>query len=177
LSAPVWLSAAALLLVGIGVFALRHNLRRDSSGATQSAALATEVSDQHIAMLAANAPPQVISSDRHTVKPWFQGKLPFSFNLPQNLPADVTLDGANLTYLHNQPAAQLLYSVGKHHVSVFLLQTNNPTERKNSITEHSGFNLIATAAGNLDVISVSDVDPARLSDLTQRIEQAQIASR
>jgi anti-sigma factor RsiW len=172
---PVWLAAAALLLVGIGLFALRHNLSRDSFGAKESAALATEVSDQHIAMLAANATPQVISSDRHTVKPWFQGKLPFSFNLPQNLPPDVTLDGANLTYLHNQPAAQLLYSVGKHHVSVFLLQPADRTDRKNSVSEHSGFNLIETATGNLDVISVSDVDPARLADLTQRIEQAQVA--
>ena len=90
--------------------------------AVEHAALMTEVSDQHIATLAANLPPQVLSSDRHTVKPWFQGKIPFSFNLPEGLPADTKLEGANLVYLHNRPVAQLLYDIGRHRVSVFVQQ-------------------------------------------------------
>ena len=90
-NAYAWTAAcAALLLFTVSIVMVQRNTQR-----TQSAALVTEVSDQHIATLAANAPPQVISSDRHTVKPWFQGKIPFSFNLPQALPADTTLvDGA-----------------------------------------------------------------------------------
>ena len=71
--------------------------------AADYSALVAEVSDQHVATLAGNAPPEVISSERHAVKPWFQGRIPFSFNLPQDLPADVMLDGANLTYLRGQP--------------------------------------------------------------------------
>ena len=82
----------------------------------------TEVCDEHIAALAAGAAPEVVSSDRHTVKPWFQGRLPFSFNLPQVLPADTALDGANLTYVRGAPAAQLLFSIGKHRVSMFVRQ-------------------------------------------------------
>ncbi len=39
--------------------------------------------DQHLATLSSGATPQVVSTDRHTVKPWFQGRLPFSFNLPE----------------------------------------------------------------------------------------------
>ena len=66
------------------------------------------------------ASPEVISTDRHTVKPWFQGKLPFSFNLPDNLPADTILRGGDLTYLNGQPAALLLFTIHKHEVSVFL---------------------------------------------------------
>jgi anti-sigma factor RsiW len=105
-----WAAAVALVLICVSLFVVERNTRRES---TEYAGLVTEVCDQHIATLAANSPPEVISSDRHTVKPWFQGKIPFSFNLPQSLPEDTTLDGANLTYLHNQPTAQLLYSVGK----------------------------------------------------------------
>jgi len=42
-----------------------------------------ELLDVHIATLASTNPVDVVSSDRHTVKPWFQGKLPFTFNLPE----------------------------------------------------------------------------------------------
>jgi anti-sigma factor RsiW len=99
----------------------------------------TEVADQHIARLAAGSPPQVISTDRHTVKPWFQGKLPFSFNLPDELPADAKLDGANLTYIRDQPGAQLLYSIGKHHVSAFVTEARGSLGSKDLVSEQTGF--------------------------------------
>jgi len=165
-----WVAAAALLLISVSLFFVGRNAQRTS---TEQAALVTEVCDQHITTLAANAPPEVISSDRHTVKPWFQGKLPFSFNLPQSLPADTTLDGANLTYLHNQPAAQLLFSIGKHRVSVFVQQRSGAAEPSSLSADHSGFHVAGFRTPDLEVVAVSDVDPARLSDLAGRIEQAQ----
>ena len=64
----------------------------------QADSLSAELLDQHLATLSSGAAPEVISTDRHTVKPWFQGKLPFSFNLPDKLPADTTLKGGDLTY-------------------------------------------------------------------------------
>ena len=94
-AAYAWVAAAAVLLVCVSLPFVARNARRDLVASSESAGLVTEVCDQHIATLAANSPPEVISSDRHTVKPWFQGRIPFSFNLPENLPADTTLDGAN----------------------------------------------------------------------------------
>ena len=132
-----------------------------------------KVCDQHIATLAANQPPQVLSS-RHTVKPWFQGKLPFSFNLPDNLPGDTKLDGANLTYLHNRPVAQLLYSIGRHRVSVFV-EEKSASPRDPMQTGHSGFHIAGFHTSDLEVIAVSDVDPARLASLVRAIEQVQTA--
>jgi len=125
-----WATAAALLLISVGIALVQHNWSRSATASAQYAALATEACDQHIATLAANSLPEVISSDRHTVKPWFQGKLPFSFNLPENLPGGTPLDGANLTYIHGQPTAQLLYSVGKHRVSVYLQQRSDDTANR-----------------------------------------------
>jgi anti-sigma factor RsiW len=107
------------------------------------------------------------------VKPWFQGKILFSFNLPQNLPADTTLDGANLTYLRNQPAAQLLFSIGKHHVSVFVQHANNTPTPNRILADRSGSHITEFQTANLDVVAISDVDPARLSNLAEIIEQAQ----
>jgi len=170
-----WASAAALILVFASIVLFQRTQHRDTLAAADYSALVTEISDQHISTLAANAPPQVISSDRHTVKPWFQGKLPFSFNLPQNLPADVTLDGANLAYVRNQPTAQLLYSLGKHRVSVFLRQQSS-SGLAPSPADYQGFHVSGFRNGNLEVLAVSDADPARLSDLVQRIEAAQAAT-
>lgn len=172
-----WMVAAALLIMSIGIVLVQQNWKRSAASA-EFAALATEACDQHIATLAANAQPEVISSDRHTVKPWFQGKLPFSFNLPDNLPSGTNLDGANLTYIHGRPAAQLLYSIGKHRVSVYLEQVSDdskPNDRKpNGLsTDHSGFHVMSFRTGELDGIAVSDVDPARLSDLVSMIAHAQ----
>lgn len=168
------LAAAALLLVYSSLFLLPHRGGREQVAAADYSALVTEVSDQHIAMLAANAPPEVISTDRHTVKPWFQGRIPFSFNLPQNLPEDTTLDGANLTYLHNQPTAQLLYSVGKHRVSVFLRERPaGAADDAMSPAEFQGFHVKGFRGSGLEVVAVSDVEEARLADLVGRIQAAQ----
>ena len=164
-----WATAAVLLLAGVLLF---FRGVRDPGGP-----LVAEVSDLHIATLAANQPPQVVSSDRHTVKPWFQGKLPFSFNLPSTLPADVVLEGANLTYLGNQPVAQLIYSIGHHRASVFLRQHHEVKNDVQAGTEYSGFHVTAFSTNGLDVVAISDVDPSRLRELANLIEQAQSTPR
>jgi anti-sigma factor RsiW len=172
-----WATAAALLLVALSIGLFQRNLERSRIASAQHAALVNEVFDQHVATLAASLPPQVLSTDRHTVKPWFQGKIPFSFNLPENLPGNTTLDGANLTYLHNQPVAQLLYSIGKHRVSVFVRQKPAAAEANGLQTEHSGFHVMGFDTGDLEMIAVSDVDPAHLAELVTAIRQAQTATQ
>jgi len=94
-----WSALAAALILTVSFMGWRQ--------LHQTNTLAAEILDQHLATLSAAATPQVISTDRHTVKPWFQGRLPFSFNLPDAdaLPPDTTLKGADLAYLNNRPAA------------------------------------------------------------------------
>jgi anti-sigma factor RsiW len=163
-----WGSIAALLVLGVGLFVAQ----REMQGRATTDALVAEVADQHVAAMAGNAPPEVISSDRHTVKPWFQGKLPFSFNLPENLPADTSLDGADLTYLHGQPTAQLLYSIGKHHVSVFVRQGAGGSS---ALADRAGFHVASVPAGELEVVAVSDVETARLRGLAEMVAHAQMS--
>jgi len=172
-----WATAFALLLVFGSILAFERNSHRTAIASSEYAGLVTEVCDQHVATLAANLPPQVLSSDRHTVKPWFQGKIPFSFNLPENLPSDTRLEGANLTYVRNQPAALLLYSIGKHRVSVFVRQRTAAGLTTGLLTEHAGFHVAGFSTGDLDVVAVSDVDPTRLSNLVGLIEQSQTGAR
>lgn len=85
-----------------------------------------QLMDQHVVMLAGLHPMDVISEDKHTVKPWFQGKLPFTFNPPE-LAKDspFTLLGGNLVYTNQSPGAELIYRVRLHKISVFIFSARD----------------------------------------------------
>ncbi len=140
--------------------------------------LSAELLDQHLSTLSSGATPQVISTDRHTVKPWFQGRLPFSFNLPDThaLPSDTTLKGADLTYLKGQPAALLLFTIHKHQVSVFLTQRSGGPNLVALPSVRSGFTIHSAATHDLQIVAVSDVNPADLDALVATLLQAQSPS-
>jgi anti-sigma factor RsiW len=110
------LPAAAFAIVFI---AFAFYLNRE--GARQQPVL-SELADLHIATLASANPIDVVSTDRHTVKPWFQGKIPFTFNLPDLQGSDFTLLGGRVSYLAQSPGAQLIFQVRKHEISVFIFQ-------------------------------------------------------
>ena len=140
----------------------------------QTNTLTAELLDQHLATLDSGATPQVISADRHTVKPWFQGRLPFSFNLPDavTLPLDTTLKGADLTYFNGQPAALLLFTIHKHQVSIFLTQrANGPVTALPST--RAGFTIQSATTRELCILAVSDVNPAELGLLVASLARAQ----
>ena len=82
----------------------------------------SELADLHVSTLASANPVDVISSDRHTVKPWFQGRLPFTFTLPELENSDFTLIGGRVTYLGQTPGAHLIYQIRKHRISVFIFE-------------------------------------------------------
>jgi anti-sigma factor RsiW len=163
-----WTALAASLVLAVSPIGWRQT--------RQANALSAELLDQHLATLSSGASPEVLSTDRHTVKPWFQGKLPFSFNLPDVLPADTTLKGANLTYLNGQPAALLLFTIHKHEVSVFLTQRSGTAIAATPSGIRSGFNIHYTSTHDLRIVAVSDVNPADLQLLLSALVQAQSSS-
>jgi anti-sigma factor RsiW len=81
----------------------------------------SELADLHVATLASSTPVDVLSTDRHTVKPWFQGKIPFTFNLPELAGSNFTLIGGRVFYLEQTSGAHLIYQIRKHEISVFIL--------------------------------------------------------
>jgi anti-sigma factor RsiW len=80
-----------------------------------------ELADLHVSTLASSTPVDVVSSDRHTVKPWFQGRIPFTFNLPELAGSEFSLVGGRVAYLEQIPSAHLIYQIRKHYISVFIL--------------------------------------------------------
>ena len=103
-----------VLSLTVGFYIDREKARRQH--------LYSELTDLHVATLASASPVDVISTDRHTVKPWFQGKIPFSFNLPELQGTDFTLVGGRVTYLAQSPGAHLIYHLRQHEISVFIFQ-------------------------------------------------------
>jgi anti-sigma factor RsiW len=160
-----WAAMAASLVLALSLIGWRQT--------HQANALSAELLDQHLATLSSGASPEVISTDRHTVKPWFQGKLPFSFNLPDALPADTTLKGGNLTYLNGQPAALLLFTIHKHEVSVFLTQRSSSPTPTLLHGIRSGFTIHYATTPDLRIVAVSDVNPADLDLLLSALVQVQ----
>ena len=113
-----WLPASALVVAlfsGTVVLSVRE--QRLALQNTYS-----ELADLHVTALASPNPVDVVSSDRHTVKPWFEGKIPFTFNLPELQNPEISLVGGRLVYLGQSPGAELLYLIRKHQVSVFIFQ-------------------------------------------------------
>lgn len=110
---------ASTVLLAVVVFAW---LSRPSA----SSATVAQLIDQHVTMLASANPVDVISSDKHTVKPWYQGKLPFTFNPPELAAGSpFTLIGGKLTYAQHSPGAELVYQVRQHKISVFIFQARD----------------------------------------------------
>ena len=115
----VWIGAAAavalLLIAGFVMLSARQQqLARQHTF--------SELADLHVATLASANPVDVISTDRHTVKPWFQGKLPFTFNLPELQNSEFILLGGRVAYLGQAPGAEMIYQIRKHQISVFIFQ-------------------------------------------------------
>ena len=106
-------TAALVLIVASAALWTRH-VRNEQALA--------ELVDMHITTLASAAPVDVVSTDRHTAKPWFQGKLPFTFNLPELKDSGYKLLGGKLVYVRHSPGAQLLFELRKHQMSVFIVQ-------------------------------------------------------
>ena len=163
-----WTALAAAILIAISLLTGRHMQETDT--------FAAELLDQHLGTLTSGATPQVISTDRHTVKPWFQGRLPFSFNLPDAtaLPPDTALKGADLTYVHGQPAALLLFAIHKHQVSIFVTQRNEGPAIMTLPDTREGFNLRTATTANLRLAAVSDVNASELDQLVAALVRAQM---
>jgi anti-sigma factor RsiW len=157
-------SAAAAILV-IGMLSLPY--LRNRSGKDD---VFSEIADLHVATLASSSPVDVISTDRHTVKPWFQGKIPFAFNLPELQNSDFSLLGGRMAYLEQTPGAHLVYDVRKHHISVFIFQ-----ERSLQAGEHTialspvslTFNTETWSQGGLRYFVIGDASPGDIAALAK----------
>jgi anti-sigma factor RsiW len=165
-----WMLAAAAVVLVVGTLTSTYLVNR--SGRDQ---VFSEIADLHVATLASSSPVDVISTDRHTVKPWFQGKIPFAFNLPELQNSEFSLFGGRMTYLDQTPGAHLIYDVQKHHISVFVFQERSlPTRESNSAFPPGklSFNMETWSQGGLRYFVIGDASAANINSLAKLFKAA-----
>lgn len=135
----------------------------------------TEIADMHVTTMASANPVDVVSTDRHTVKPWFAGRLPFSFNLPELQNSEFALIGGRVTYFEHNPGAQLLFSLRKHQLSVFIFREEAgglPSYSGRSTSTRLGLNIETWREGGLRYFIVSDVSASEVHKLGELMRVA-----
>jgi len=147
-AATQWLAIAAtlVLLVFLGVFAAQRQNAR-------------ELVDLHSTIVGSASPIDVVSTDRHTVKPWFEGKVPFAVYVPELGGTPFHLVGGRVVFWRGRPVAYLLVTKGAHKISVFVSEEMPRIGSSGSMTVESW------RANNLDYVAVEDVPRSDLEEL------------
>ncbi len=170
-SLATWLiPLAAALLAGIGLAFYQGLARADREHALG------ELLDVHVATLASTSPVDVVSTDRHTVKPWFEGKLPFTFDLPDLAGTPFELVGGRVAWLRQAPAAQLMIRLRSHRISVFVLAEGTDAARALSGVLSSGrapaFRVVTWSGRGLRFVAVGDTNRDDLELLAASFRRA-----
>jgi len=158
-----WVPALAVLMIAVlGVSLWTMHFRTHM----RERQLVSELIDQHVATLASSNPVDVVSTDRHTVKPWFEGKLPFTFDLPELQGTPYMLVGGRLSYVNQTPLAELLFRIRQHQLSVFIFQMSeaNGACRNVEQSAHS-FHIRSWSSDGLCYAAVGDVNADDLNAL------------
>jgi len=164
-----WLNASLLAAAAMAVVTLIVSVPLLRTAA-ETEAVNAEILDNHLRALEPMHPVDVPSSDQHTVKPWFQGKISFSPPVPDLAKDGFVLVGGRLEVIRRQPAAAIVYLRRQHVVSLYV----SPSTGADSKTEPSdlgGYQLLHSEQGNLGYWAVSDVDPAELRTFTDLIRR------
>ena len=165
-----WIPAVAAAAVIL--FAAVWMLGRWTAG---SQAPIGELVDLHIATLASANPVDVISTDQHTVKQWFEGKLPFVVNLPELANSPFTLLGGRVTYLEQTPGAALLFQYRKHRLSVLIFQDRQKWKNVSAAgvpEQHASFWVETWSTGGLRYFVVGDTSAANVEQLSELMKSA-----
>ena len=128
--------------------------------------------DQHVTTLASSNPVDILNSNRHVIKPWFQGKLSFSFDLPELAGTDFQLIGAKLVYVNQRPGAQLLYLAGQHKISIFIFQAGDNGTRSPKWNRDLSFTVSSWTDGVRQCYLVTDGNQTEAGKLATMVQEA-----
>jgi anti-sigma factor RsiW len=155
-------SAAFLIVLGAGTYL---NLER----AVPDDRTMHDVLSSHIRSLMLNHLTDVASTDQHTVKPWFNGKLNFSPPVRDFAQQGFALVGGRIDVVDNQPVAVLVYRRNRHVINLFLWPSSRPSAAQQT-TVRRGYNIIHGVESGDNYWAVSDVSRGTLEDFVRLIE-------
>jgi anti-sigma factor RsiW len=157
-----WAVAASV----IGVLVLTGTLLALFKQFAAPDVVAEQVVSSHIRSLMANHLSDVASTDQHTVKPWFSGKLDFA-PVVQNLsPEGFPLIGNRLDYLDDRSVAALVYKRRQHTINIFILKSQTLTME--------GFNVVHSTQAHMTYWAISDLNVTELSEFARDLKASSL---
>lgn len=138
----------------------------------QEQTIATEMVSAHIRSLQPGHLMDVETSDKHTVKPWFDGKIDLAPPVIDLTAEGFTLLGGRLDYINGKPVASVVYKRRKHEINLFVAQQLGTEHTNVTGRTVQGYNVRHWSDGGLDFWAVSDLDPTELNEFVQKISTA-----
>ena len=165
-----WLAVAAAILIAV---ALGSRLGPGIGGNARPDLIAEEAIASHIRSLQPGHLMDIQSTDQHTVKPWFDGKLDFSPPVRDFSDQGFPLMGGRLDYIDHRNVAALVYQRGKHLINVFLWPESSGALSSTLESQRflNGYNFIGWRYGGVHFCAVSDVNVGDLRQLKELLDR------
>jgi anti-sigma factor RsiW len=158
-SRPSWGALAASVLVAVSL----------SSASTWFAShvpagdhVLDEIVDSHMRSLIASKPTEVAASERHVIKPWFNGRIPQAPRVVDLKAEGFPLLGARIDVIGKTPVPTLVYTRRLHTISLIALPAADGTQAVASARMDSGYNIVRWADGNTRYVATSDLNAGEL---------------
>jgi len=132
--------------------------------------LTQEIVSSNIRSLMADHMLDVVSTDQHTVKPWFNGKLDFSPPVKDLAAQEFPLIGGRLDYIGGRSVAALIFHRNKHVINLFIWPVNEKDSKPTVVGSIQGYNVIHWTNAGMTFWAVSDLNEKELMEFVQDYE-------
>jgi len=164
-----WRWMPTLATAAVLVVALMTTLAIFRPSTNSDDVLASEMVSNHVRSLMGQHLMDVPSTDQHTVKPWFEGKLDFSPPVVDLGPKGFTLTGGRLDYAGGRPIAALVYQRRLHVINVFVYPSQEGNTGEVTSTRQ-GFNVVRWTRNGMTFWAVSDLNSGELQELAADLQ-------
>ena len=146
-------------------------------GQDRDSRILSEAVSAHLRSLQADHLTDVLSSDQHTVKPWFNGRLDLAPPVIDLTAQGFTLIGGRLDYIDGKPVAVIVYRRRVHVINLFVMQGMGAALTAPKLKVVQGFNILRWTDQGLNLLAVSDLAQDELEEFQTKFETAAKAAR